>query len=221
MYICLPVGLPSASDSEHFLEFYTLSTSWAPSYVPPCFLQSTWSLRLPWIFTAFFYLQLTGFQLLLIGDWLQKCPQFSSFLGPCPLKCGFVPPPQRGRIYFPSAPWVQAGLWFALANRMQKSDTRSVLSVGSRTFRSSSWGSHFTRRTGPAKLRIKGWKAVVEPWKTPGFLASGEEFNLGPETRLDRSELLCDKVLLKYERDRDSLWHRHQKAAERVPPASL
>ena len=26
----------------------------------------------------------------------------------------------------------------------------------------------------------------------------GEEFNPGPETRLDRSELLCNKVLLKY-----------------------
>jgi len=35
--------------------------------------------------------------------------------------------------------------------------------------------------------------------KTPGFLApGGEEFNLGPETRLDHSELLCSKVLLKY-----------------------
>ena len=34
---------------------------------------------------------------------------------------------------------------------------------------------------------------------TPGFLAlGGEEFNPGPETRLDRSELLCNKVLLKY-----------------------
>ena len=32
-----------------------------------------------------------------------------------------------------------------------------------------------------------------------GFLApGGEEFNPGPETRLDRSELLCNKVLLKY-----------------------
>ena len=31
--------------------------------------------------------------------------------------------------------------------------------------------------------------------KTPGFLASeGEEFNPGPETRLDCSELLCNKV---------------------------
>ena len=32
----------------------------------------------------------------------------------------------------------------------------------------------------------------------PGFLApGGEEFNPGPKTRLDRSELLCNKVLLK------------------------
>ena len=58
--------------------------------------------------------------------------------------------------------------------------------------------------------------------KMPGFLASGgEEFNLGPETRLDHSELLCTKVLLKYKGDRESFWHRHQKGAERVPPASL
>ena len=40
---------------------------------------------------------------------------------------------------------------------------------------------------------------------TPGFLApGGEEFNPGPETRLDRSELLCNKVLLKYKGDRKS-----------------
>ena len=39
----------------------------------------------------------------------------------------------------------------------------------------------------------------------PGFLASrGEELNPGLVTRLDRSELLCNKVLLKYKRDRDS-----------------
>ena len=39
----------------------------------------------------------------------------------------------------------------------------------------------------------------------PGFLApGGEEFNPGPETRLDRSELLCNKVLLKYKGDRES-----------------
>ena len=41
--------------------------------------------------------------------------------------------------------------------------------------------------------------------KTPGFLASrGEEFNPGPETKLDRSELLCNKVLLKYKGERES-----------------
>ena len=39
------------------------------------------------------------------------------------------------------------------------------------------------------------WKAVAEPQKTLGFLVSGgEEFNLGPGTRLDCSELLCNKV---------------------------
>ena len=41
--------------------------------------------------------------------------------------------------------------------------------------------------------------------KTPGFLApGGEEFNPGPEMRLDHSELLCNKVLLKYKVDRES-----------------
>ena len=35
--------------------------------------------------------------------------------------------------------------------------------------------------------------------KTLGFLASGgKEFNPGPGTRLDHSELLCNKVLLNY-----------------------
>ena len=46
------------------------------------------------------------------------------------------------------------------------------------------------------------WKVVAEPWKMLGFLASGGEFNPGPEMRLDCSELLCNKVLLKYKRDR-------------------
>ena len=41
--------------------------------------------------------------------------------------------------------------------------------------------------------------------KTLGFLASrGEEFDLGPEMRLDHSELLCNKVLLKCKGDRES-----------------
>ena len=47
------------------------------------------------------------------------------------------------------------------------------------------------------------WKVVAEQWKMLGFLASGaEEFTLGPEIRLDRSELLCNKGLLKSKRDR-------------------
>ena len=48
-------------------------------------------------------------------------------------------------------------------------------------------------------------KLLLNHAKTPGFLApGGEEFNPGPETRLDRSELLCNKVLLKYKGDRES-----------------
>ena len=39
--------------------------------------------------------------------------------------------------------------------------------------------------------------------------------------KLDHSELLCNKVLLKYKRDRESFWDRHQKRAERVSPDSL
>ena len=63
------------------------------------------------------------------------------------------------------------------------------------------------------------WKVVAEPRKMPGFMASGgEEFNLGPEMRLDCSELLCNKVLLTYKGERESFWHRRQKGAERVPP---
>ena len=39
--------------------------------------------------------------------------------------------------------------------------------------------------------------------KTPGFLAfRGDEFNPGPETRLDHSKFLCNEVLLKYKGDR-------------------
>ena len=44
-----------------------------------------------------------------------------------------------------------------------------------------------------------GERLLLTHKKTPGFLASGgEEFNPGPDTRLDLSELLCNKVLLKY-----------------------
>ena len=40
--------------------------------------------------------------------------------------------------------------------------------------------------------------------KAPGFLASRDEFNLGPEMRLDHSELLFNKVLLKYKGHKES-----------------
>ena len=43
-------------------------------------------------------------------------------------------------------------------------------------------------------------------------------FNPGPETRLDCSELLCNKVLLKYKGDRESFWHRHQKGGRKSTP---
>ena len=63
------------------------------------------------------------------------------------------------------------------------------------------------------------WKIVAEVWKTSGFLASrGEEFNTGPEMRLDCSELLCKKVLLKYKRERESFWYRHQKGVQKEGP---
>ena len=49
------------------------------------------------------------------------------------------------------------------------------------------------------------FKVVAESHKDAEFLAPrGEEFNLGPEMRLDHSELLCHKVLLKYKRYRES-----------------
>ena len=41
---------------------------------------------------------------------------------------------------------------------------------------------------------------------TLGFMASrGDEFDLGPKTRLDHSELLCSKVLLKYKKKQRKL----------------
>ena len=43
----------------------------------------------------------------------------------------------------------------------------------------------------PPALNLSHWKIVAEPWKTPGFMVSGEEFNPGSVTRLDRWELLC------------------------------
>ena len=47
-------------------------------------------------------------------------------------------------------------------------------------------------------------RLLLNHTKTPGFLAPRGEFNPGQETRLDRSELLCNKVLLKYKGDKAS-----------------
>ena len=50
----------------------------------------------------------------------------------------------------------------------------------------------------PLRISRRYERLLLNHAKTPGFLASGvEEFNLGLETRLDLSELLCNKVLLK------------------------
>ena len=55
------------------------------------------------------------------------------------------------------------------------------------------------------KLTKETERLLLNHAKTLGFLASGgEKFNLGPEMRHDCLELLCNKVLLKHKRDRES-----------------
>ena len=50
----------------------------------------------------------------------------------------------------------------------------------------------------PLRISRSYERLLLNHAKTPGFLASGgKEFNLGLEVRLDLSELLCNKVLLK------------------------
>ena len=58
----------------------------------------------------------------------------------------------------------------------------------------SSCSSLHLDKTEVKKARMLLWKVIAEPRKMAGFLASRGEFNLEPETRLDRSELLCNKV---------------------------
>ena len=67
------------------------------------------------------------------------------------------------------------------------------------------------------------WKVVAMSREMIlGFLASGgEEFDPEPVMSLDHSEILCDKVLLNYKRDRESLWHRQQKGQKECPLASF
>ena len=50
---------------------------------------------------------------------------------------------------------------------------------------------------GEQRTRAPSIKVVAELRKMMGFLASGGEFNPEPETRIDRSELLRNTVLLK------------------------
>ena len=67
-------------------------------------------------------------------------------------------------------------------------------------------------------VRLKVLKGWCKPCVTLGLMTSGgEDFDPGSETRLDYLEFLRRKVLLKYNRDRESCWHRHQKGTERVP----
>ena len=122
-----------------------------------------------------------------------------------------------------SAPQTQQldRLWNAA---LEWAQDRKALSWGSsgrlRISESAEVGSH--RLSGPS-CPEGSWtspqdESLLLNDKMRGFLASEwDEFNLGPETRLNRSELLCNKVLLKYKGDRESFWHRHQKGAERIP----
>ena len=60
------------------------------------------------------------------------------------------------------------------------------------------------KKYGTGAINLPNERLLLNHKKTLGLLASGGEFNLGPETRLDSSELLCNKVLLKYKGDRES-----------------
>ena len=56
----------------------------------------------------------------------------------------------------------------------------------------------------PTPRDLPEW-LLLNQAKTPGFLASGgEELKPGPEMRLDSSELLCNKLVLKYKGDKAS-----------------
>ena len=61
------------------------------------------------------------------------------------------------------------------------------------------------KKNGTGGINLPNERLLLNQEKTPGLLASGgEEFNLGPETRLDILELLSNKVLLNYKGDRES-----------------
>ena len=108
-------------------------------------------------------------------------------------------------------------LYMSSVNDKLASVKLKICTQYARTF--SSMPSHLMRTVGSLEKslmlgKIEGRKRrgnrgcerlLLNHTNTPGFLApGGEEFNPGPETRLDRSELLCNKVLLKYKGDRES-----------------
>ena len=58
--------------------------------------------------------------------------------------------------------------------------------------------------------------------KTPGFLVpGGEEFNQGPETRLDHSELLRNKILLNIKEIEKVFDIGIRRGQKEFPPVSL
>ena len=129
-------------------------------------------------------------ELITFMHWRRKCN---------PLQCSCLENPRDG------------GAWWAAIYGVAQSQTR-LKRLSSSSWLSLLWAlfTWYMARTHIHTVDTGYLKSVAEQWKTPGFLASGgEEFNPGPEMRLDCSELLCNKVLLKYTGDRESFWHRH------------
>ena len=63
------------------------------------------------------------------------------------------------------------------------------------------------------------WKVVDKLIKMLRCLTfRGEEFNPGPEMRLDHSELLRNKVLFKYKKGRESFWQETSEGGRKIAP---
>ena len=71
-------------------------------------------------------------------------------------------------------------------------------------------------------MHVEIERLLLNHEKMLGFLASGkEEFYPGLETRLDRSELLCNKVLLKYKEIEKASDIDIRRGQKEYPPASF
>ena len=111
-----------------------------------------------------------------------------------PLQCSCLENPRDG------------GAWWAAVYGIAQSRTR-LKRLSSSSWLSLLWAlfTWYMARTHIHTVDTGYLKSVAEQWKTLGFFTSGgEEFNPGPVTRLDRSKLLCNKVLLKYKREKAS-----------------